>query len=88
MTASGWKYAPTVLSGYGRDHPESEINLERTAHSAARRAGVADHRPIFRRAKSGLVVAIRRRAVAMACACFSKMSPEVVRLFFGIFVSD
>ena len=83
MTASGLKYVPIVLSCYGRVHPESEVILDRIAHSAARRAGVADHRLILRRAKSGLAVVICRRAVAMAWACLPKTSPESVRLLFG-----
>lgn len=83
MRRTGMEYIPVVISCYGRFHPDSATVLERIAHQAARRAGVADSRLLLRRARAGIGVAIWRRAAAMALACLPRMSPECMGLLFG-----
>ena len=71
------------MSCYGRLHPESANVLERIAGQAARRLGVRDQRPLLRRARAALGVALCCRAAAMARACLPKLSQESVALLLG-----
>ena len=75
MRAAHDTYLPMVLSCYGRWHPESAVTLERVCRQAARRLGIADHRPLLSRAHAAAGVAIWRRAVAMARACLPRLTP-------------
>ena len=75
MRAARVTYVPMVLSCYGRWHPESAVTLERVCRQAARRLGIADHRPLLSRAHAAAGVAIWRRAVAMARACLPRLAP-------------
>ena len=83
LRAAGIRYVPFVMSSWGRLHPEAANTLERLAMQAARRQGVADHRPLRRRAAAALGVAVQTRAVAMTRACLPKLSEEALRLLFG-----
>ena len=83
MRQRGIVYVPMVVSCYGRLHPETAVVMERLALQAARRLGVADHRPLLRRSRAALGVAVCRRAVAMARACLPKLTPESLQLMFG-----
>ena len=83
MRRHGIVYVPVVVSCYGRMHPDTEVVIDRIAMQAARRFGVADHRPLLRRAKAALGVAIWRRAVAMTRACLPRISEESLRMLFG-----
>ena len=76
MRASGVTYVPLVMSAYGRWHAESAVCLERMAMQAGRRLGIANHRPLLRRAAAAVGVAIWRRAVAMTRACMPRASRE------------
>ena len=83
MRAAGVSYLPVVLSCFGRWHAESAAALERVAVQAARRLGIACHRPLLRRARAAIGVAVWRRAAAMARACLPRPSPEELALLFG-----
>ena len=83
MRAIGVTYVPVVLSCYGRWHADSAVTLERVCQQAARRLGIADHRPILRRAQAAAGVAIWRRAAAMARACLPAPSAEAMAALFG-----
>ena len=83
MHAIGVTYVPVVLSCYGRWHADSAVTLERVCQQAARRLGIADHRPILRRAQAAAGVAIWRRAAAMARACLPAPSAEAMAALFG-----
>ena len=83
MRAVGVTYVPIVLSCYGRWHADSAVTLERVCQQAARRLGIADHRPILRRAQAAAGVAIWRRAAAMARACLPAPSAEAMAALFG-----
>ena len=69
-----------VFSCYGRWHADSTTILERMTLQAARRLGIADHRPLLRRATAAVGVAIWRRVVAMARASLPRLSADGVRL--------
>ena len=77
------RYMPMVLSCYGRLHHEAVVNLERIALQAGRRQGVSNYRPLLRRTKAALGVAVVTRAVAMARACLPKLGEEALRLLFA-----
>ena len=83
MRAIGVTYVPMVLSCYGRWQPESAVTLERVCMQAARHLGIADHRPILRRAHAAAGVAVWRRAAAMARACLPRLAPEALDELFG-----
>ncbi len=83
LASRGIRYKPLVFSCFGRPHPESYDTLEIIAKQAARRHGVADFRPILRRALDHITVAIWNRAAAMAHACLPEGSPEELGLLFG-----
>ena len=83
MRAVGVTYVPIVLSCYGRWHADSAVTLERVCQQAARRLGIADHRPILRRAPAAAGVAIWRRAAAMVRACLPAPCPDAMAALFG-----
>ena len=83
MRAAGVTYVPMVLSCYGRWHAESAAVLERIAVQVGRRLGIACHRPLHRRARAAVGVAIWRRAAAMARACLPRPSAEEFALLLG-----
>ena len=68
MREAGIVYVPMVYSCYGRAHGESVAVLEHIASAVGRRMGVADTRPVLRRAQAAVGVALQRRAVAMVMA--------------------
>ena len=76
MAAAGLRYLPVVFSCYGRVHPESVATMQRIAQQAARHVGVADHKPLLRRAHAAIGVALCRRAAAMVRACVPPLSRE------------
>ncbi len=77
------RYKPLIFSCFGRPHPESHDTLEGIAKQAARRHGVADHRPILKRALDHISVQIWSRAAAMVHACVPESTPEELALLFG-----
>ena len=83
MARRGLQYMPLVFSCYGRVHADSEVALEHIAKQASRRLGVVGHRPLLRRARAGIAVAIWCRAAAMARACLPKLPKECLQVTFG-----
>ena len=83
LRAIGVTYVPMVLSCYGRWHAESAAALDRVMVQASRRLGIACHRPLLRRARAAIGVAVWRRAAAMVRACLPKPSREELALLFG-----
>ena len=76
-------YRPMVWSAYGRAHPETEAMLTSMAVLAARRRGLRDHRPILRRVRCAIGVALVRRAVQMVHACIPHLDAEEERPLFS-----
>ena len=78
-------YRPMVWSAYGRAHPETEAMLTSMAVLAARRRGLRDHRPILRRVRCAIGVALVRRAVQTQTehACIPHLDAEEERALFG-----
>ena len=88
MEGAGIRYQPVVVSCYGRVHLDSVATVERIAQQAARRAGVADHRPLLRRSWAAVGVAIWRRAAQMARACLPRISRESAAVLLGEMEGD
>ena len=83
MVQNGVKYQPMIFSAYGRAHLEKDSILLTLALGAARRRGLRDHRPVLRRARKAIGVAIWRRAARMVLACLPPLEVEEERLLFG-----
>ena len=83
MALHGVRYIPVVLSCYGRLHPKAERTLEQLAQHAGRRQGVTNYKALLQRTKTAVGVAVVTRAVAMARACFPKLTSEALQLLFG-----
>ena len=83
MARQGVRYMPLVFSCYGRAHINTESVLEQLARQAARRTGFADHRPLLRRTRAAVGVALWSRAAAMVTACLPKLSPDSLRVLYG-----
>ena len=83
MERVGLQYHPVVFSCYGRLHCGGETTLSIIAQKAGRRMGVGDSRPLLRRAKAAIGVAIWRRAAAMVRACLPELSEESLGILFG-----
>ena len=83
MERVGLYSRPVVFSCYGRLHVAGETTVSTIAQKAARRMGVGDSRPLLRRAKAAIGVALWRRAVAMVRACLFELSEESLGILFG-----
>jgi len=70
-------------SCYGRAHPEAVETLTALARTAARKRGLADYRPLLRRANATIAIQIWSRAAAMVQACLPDLPPEEVSLLFA-----
>ena len=63
------KYEPMVWSAYGRPHPNAKLILQKLAKKAARRRGMINFKPLYRRTAAKITVEIWRRAARMVMAC-------------------
>ena len=73
-------YIPLVWSAFGREHADTSAVLETLARAAARRRGLADHRPLLRRARCAIGVALVCRAVRMTHAVLRRDEGEEAHL--------
>jgi len=69
LEAEGVEYKPLVWSCWGREHPDTTAVLTGLARRAARRRGLASHRPLLRQVRAQVGAALARRAAAMLRAC-------------------
>ena len=83
MARNGVVYCPMAFSCYGRVHPEAAAVMTTLARTAARRRGLADYKPLLRRAHANIAVQLWRRAAAMVRACFPELPVEEQRLLLG-----
>ena len=77
------RYQPLTFSAYGRMHLETESVLLSLCVRAARRRGLRDYRPIFKRVRDAIGVQIWVRAASMVLACLPCLKVEEERLLFG-----
>ena len=71
---------PVIWSSWGREHADTTAVLTELAKRAARRRGLADHRPILARARRGIGIAIVRRAARMVHACQARLDKRQLAL--------
>ena len=83
MARNGVVYCPMAFSCYGRVHPEAASMMATLARATARRRGLADYRPLLRRAHANVAVQLWRRAAAMIRACLPDLPLEEQRLLLG-----
>ena len=88
LAHTGVRYMPLVFSCYGRAHLNTDSAMEQLARQAARRTGFADHRPLLRRARAAVGVALWRRAAAMVTACLPRLSQDCLRVLYGACEDD
>ena len=88
MAAQDIRYIPLTFSCYGRAHPETLHILEKLSARAARKFGMTDHRPIFRRTLARIGIAIWNRAAEMIQLCSTTLSKDELTLLFGSDFAD
>ena len=80
LEAQHIQYRPVIWSSWGREHADTTSVLTELAKRAARRRGLADHRPILARARRGIGIAIVRRAARMVHACQARLDKRQLAL--------
>ena len=83
LTEQGIRYAPFVMSCYGRLHPDATHALEALALRAALRHGFLEQRVLLRRFQAGLGVRVWKRLASMVRACVPRLSRDEMTLLVG-----
>ena len=78
LVAEGYQYRPLVWSCWGRSGTDASAAMWAMASAAARRQGLADARPLARRAQALIGARLWRRVGAMVSTCLGRVDQCVL----------